>query len=134
MQDVSNQVSVEVVGGPSTPVAWTQGMNAQQAMELAWSAINSAQKFTFGLQYYGPQLGYMVFMINETFDSFVSSSEPFFYWHFFVNDQPASTGIDGTILNAGDRIKFSFDRYVPEQHAGTLLEAKHRFQTSKRLE
>jgi hypothetical protein len=108
-------------------------MNAQDAIEIAWNAINSTQRFTFGLQYYGSKLGYLVFMINETFDSFVSSSEPFFYWHFFVNDVPAPTGIDGTILKAGDRVKFSFDRYVPEQHAGSLLEAKHTFQTAKTL-
>jgi hypothetical protein len=125
---MAKQVSVEVVGGSTVTVAWTQGMNAQQALELAWTAINNTQTFTYGLQYYGPQLGYMVFMIDETFDSFLSAAQPFFYWHLFVNDQPAKQGIDSTILQDGDRVKFSFDRYIPDQHAGTLLESKFQFQ------
>jgi hypothetical protein len=28
---------------------------------------------------------YMAFMINETFDSYISSAEPYFYWEFLVN-------------------------------------------------
>jgi len=48
---MANQVSVEVVGGSAVTVAWTQGMNAQQTLELAWAAINNTQTFTYGLQY-----------------------------------------------------------------------------------
>ena len=127
----NNIITVETTGGPSATVDWIEGMSGQAALEAAWSSINNTEKFTFGLQYYGSQLGYMVFMINETFDSFVSSSQPFYYWHLFVNDTPATMGIDGIRLNPGNHMRFSFDRYIPTQHAGTIMEAKFKFQTSK---
>ena len=95
-----------------------------------YNQINSSATFTYALQFYGSQLGYLVMMINETFDSFISSAEPFFYWEFFVNDQPATKGIDNTILSAGDAIKFSFELYIPAKHKGSLLETKRRFQMS----
>jgi hypothetical protein len=126
-----NQVTVEVVGGSQVAVPWTQGMNAQDALEAVWNVINSTNTFTFGLQYYGRTLGYMVFMINETYDSYLSAAQPYYYWHFFVNDVPQMQGIDSTILQDGDRVKFSFDMYVPAQHAGTMLEAKFNFQKAQ---
>jgi Domain of unknown function (DUF4430) len=92
--------------------------------------INSTSKFTFGLQYYGASLGYLVFMINEIFDSFLSSDEPYFYWEFPVNDVPQNQGIDSTKLAAWSKVTFSFTQYVAEEHAGTTLEAKHIFQNS----
>lgn|SRR5262249_199305 len=121
-------VSVEVVGGPSVQVPWIQGMTGQQALEAAYNQINSSETFTYALQFYGSQLGYLVMMINETYDSFISSAAPFFYWEFFVNGQPATNGIDNTILSAGDAVKFSFELYIPAKHKGSLLEAKRRFQ------
>jgi len=124
-------VTVEVVGGPCIAVPWTEGMNAQTAIERAWGVIHETGTFTFGLQYYGPDLGYMVFMINETYDSFLSTADPYFYWQFFVNGIPATKGIDATTLADGDHVTFSFDRYVPNDHAGTLLHAKHRFQQAQ---
>jgi hypothetical protein len=78
MPETIPTVSIEILGGPNASVPWSQGMNVQRALELAWDVINKTQTFSYGLQYYGPQLGYMVFMINETFDSFVSTSDPFF--------------------------------------------------------
>jgi len=123
-------VTVEVVGGPTVQVAWTQNMTAQQALEAAYDQINSSATFTYALQFYGRQLGYLVMMINETYDSFISSAEPFFYWEFFVNNQPAKKGIDNTILSAGDTVKFSFQLYIPAKHKGSLLETKRRFQMS----
>ncbi len=127
----ANKVTVEITGGPSQDVKWTSGMSAQAALELAWNAINSTAKFTFGLQYYGPSLGYMVFMINETFDSYLSSAEPYFYWEFLVNGRPQGKGIDGTTLSSGDKVTFTFSQYVQQQHAGTTLEAKNKFQKSQ---
>jgi hypothetical protein len=127
----ANKVTVEVTGGPSQDVTWTSGMSAQAALELAWNAINSTSKFTFGLQYYGTSLGYLVFMINETFDSFLSSAEPYFYWEFLVNGTAQSKGIDGTTLASGDVVTFTFTTYDPGQHAGTTLEAKNKFQKSQ---
>jgi hypothetical protein len=121
-------VGVEVVGGPSIQVPWKQNMTAQEALEAAYDQINSSSTFSYALQFYGSQLGYLVMMINETYDSFISSAEPFFYWEFLVNGQPAKQGIDNTVLSAGDGIQFSFELYVPAKHKGSLLETKRRSQ------
>ena len=131
MNQPINQVTVEITGGPSVAVAWSVGMTAQDALSLAWNKINSAAQFTFGLQYYGSTLGYMVFMINETFDSFLSSAEPYYYWEFLVDGAPQNQGIDNTKLNAGSTVTFTFTQYVAAQHAGTTLEAKREFQRSQ---
>ena len=80
MTEPTASVTVEITGGLSIVVSWSDGMSAQAALELAWNQINSTKKFTYGLQYYGTSLGYMVFMVNETFDSFLSEAEPYFYW------------------------------------------------------
>jgi hypothetical protein len=123
-------VELSVLGGPQVTVPWFQNMNAQQALESAYNQIGNNSTFTYALQYYGSGLGYLVMMINETYDSFMSSSAPFFYWQFLINGQPASTGIDGTILNSGDQVAFEFEMYSPESHAKTTVEAKHRAQIS----
>jgi hypothetical protein len=67
-------------------------------------------------------------MINETYDSFISSAEPFYYWEFVVNNVPAGKGIDNTTLSEGDVVRFSFERYIPDKHKGSLLEVKREFQ------
>lgn len=125
-------VSIEILGGPQLDVNWTRGMNAQQALELAHNAINDNKKFSFALQYYGAALGYMVFMINGTFDSFVPEAAPNFYWHFLVNDVSQDVGIDGKELAAGDRVKYSYDRYDPRQHVDTTMGKKHLFYTGSK--
>jgi hypothetical protein len=121
-------VSLEVVGGPFVAIPWTSGMTAQDAIEAAYNKINSSATFTYALQYYGPDLGYLVLMINETYDSFISSAEPFYYWEFVVNNVPAGKGIDNTTLSEGDVVRFSFERYIPDKHKGSLLEVKREFQ------
>lgn len=120
-------VSVEISGGPCAVIPWTQGMNAQNALEGAYAVLNNSQVFTYTLQFYGAQLGYMVAMVNETYDSFISSANPFFYWEFLLNGSPSSTGIDSTILQAGDVLLFEFQQYDPARHAGTGVGAKHAF-------
>lgn len=126
-----SSITVEITGGPSISVPWFSGMNAQQALEGAFN--QGTGSLTYALQYYGSNLGYLVMMINETFDSFNStagsSATPFFYWEFLINNTPASAGIDSTILNAGDVVGFNFEMYVPEQHEQSLLRFKHEFQT-----
>jgi hypothetical protein len=121
-------VQVSVVGGPSAAVPWVQDMNAQQALEGAYNQFNNGGLFTYAIQYYGRGLGYLVVMVNETYDSFISSAAPFFYWQFLVNGAPASSGIDGVTLNAGDAIAFGLEMYVPEVHQATTLGKKHAFQ------
>ena len=64
-------------------------------------------------------------MINETYDSFVSSAAPYFYWEFLVNGTAAQHGIDSTTLNAGDVVEFSFVSYTPGTLAGSVLASKH---------
>lgn len=125
---MSQTVQVTVTGGPSATVPWFQGMNAQQALEAAYNQINNSAVFTYALQYYGGGLGYLVMMINETYDSFISSSAPFFYWQFLVNGTPAQSGIDGITLNPGDVVSFSFEMYVAATHAKSTLSRKHAFQ------
>lgn len=123
-----SSVRLEIVGGPSVEIPWKAGMTAQDALEAAYDQINSSATFTYALQFYGSQLGYLVPMINETYDSFISSAEPFYYWEFFVNNVPATKGIDNTILSNRDVVTFSFERFTPEKHKGSLLEAKREFQ------
>ena len=124
----SNQVTVAVTGGPSAAIPWQQGMNAQNALEAAWNQINNSAQFTYGLQYYGTVYGYLLFMINETYDSFLSSADPFYYWEFFVNGAPQNQGIDSTTLNPGDTVTFTYSLFDSAKHAGTTLDGKARFQ------
>ena len=122
---MSDIVTVNIISGPSITVPWFAGMNAQQAMEEAFVAQNPLGEFTYALQYYGKQLGNLVIMINETYESFISSAAPYYYWEFLVNGSPSSKGIDSTILNAGDAIAFELQVYDKQQHASTTVGAKH---------
>lgn len=117
------KVKVSVENGPNVEVDWTQNMNAQQALELAWVALEEERKFTYTLQYFG-QYGYMVSMINETYDTFMSTYAPYYYWEFLVNGQPQNQGIDGTTLNEGDQVSFAYGLYTT-QEASPQLAAKH---------
>jgi len=124
-------VDVEIVGGPRITVSWTKNMNAQDALEEAYRVINDTKKFTYALQYFGSTLGYLVQMINETYDSFISSSSPFFFWEILVNGAPATQGIDHIRLRPGDHLMFSFERYDPVKHKNSTLRAKYERQVSE---
>ena len=127
---MSDTVQVNINGGPGTEVAWFQNMNAQQALESAYSQINNDSLFTYAIQYYG-KFGYMLIMVNETYDSFLSSSSPYFYWEFLLNGEMATAGIDSVILQPNDTISFSFEMYVPAKHDNgtSAVSVKHTFQT-----
>jgi hypothetical protein len=125
---MADQVTIAIDGGPTIVVAYVTGMTAHAALEAAWNQEHDATTFTYGLQYYGSELGYLVFMVNETYDTFLSVSEPFFYWEFSVNGTPASQGIDQTVLSDGDVVGFAFTTFDAVRHAGTLLERKHEHQ------
>jgi uncharacterized protein DUF4430 len=120
-----NIVTVQVVNGPTIKVPWTAGMNAQQALERAYDVTSSPSEFTYALQYYGKQLGYLVLMMNETYESFMSSAHPFYFWESLVNGTPSTTGIDGTVLNDGDTITFELRAYNPAVHSGSTLKTKY---------
>jgi Domain of unknown function (DUF4430) len=123
-------ITVTVEDGPNPiTVAFKAGMNAQTAIELAQQ--QKPQDFIYALTYYGANLGYLVSMINETYDSFLSSAAPFYYWEFLLNGQPSPTGIDTTQLNDGDAITFSFTVYNASAHAKTPLAAKHQMRTGQ---
>jgi hypothetical protein len=120
---VSNgSVSVEIDGDGITTVAWSDGMNVQDALEAAHDAT---PQLTFGLEYFGSTYGYMVVMINGTYDSFPAAEGPAFFWDLYVNGVWSQHGIDGTILNDGDVVSFTFVQVDPEAHAGTLLAVKY---------
>ena len=118
-------VTVEITGGPSYQINWVQGMNGQTALESAYNASNPGD-FTFSLQYYGTNLGYLVDMMNETYDTFISKYEPFFFWQFLVNGVVSNTGIDSTPINDGDTITFSFVTYNAQEHQETTLQTKYK--------
>jgi hypothetical protein len=105
-------------------VPWTSGMNAQQALEAAYDARED-KNYGFSVAYYGHSpdgalLGYLVEEIEQIGD------QPGVYWEFFVNSQPSGTGIDTTVLNAGDAVSFEYQYYAPSAGApNAQLAAKH---------
>ncbi len=115
-------ISISVTGGPATNVTWTNGMNAQQALELAEDVLQ--EEFIYSIEYYGSALGYLINMINETYDTFKSSSKPYFYWEFLVNGSPSQTGIDQTTLSDGDEVSFTFKSYDASS-VSKQISAKH---------
>lgn len=104
-------ITINITNGPTLTANWTSGMNVQQALEQAYSNTPSGT-FTYALQYFGSAYGYLVLMINETYESFNSKQSPFFFWEFILNGQIASNGIDQTILNDGDVVTFDFTVYT----------------------
>ncbi|MEM9681585.1 MAG: DUF4430 domain-containing protein, partial [Bacteroidota bacterium] len=109
-------VTIEISGGPSFKVEWQSGMNGQDALQKAFNSSTNQGDFTYSLQYYGTSLGYLVDMINETYDTFISKYEPYYFWEFLVNGIPAKTGIDSTLISDGDTITFQFVTYNPTSH------------------
>ena len=116
--------TVQIQNGPSYQVIWHTGMTGQQALQAAYNASTSTGDFTFSLQYYGDQLGYLVDMINETYDTFRSKYEPYFFWEFLINGTPSSKGIDTALLKDKDTLTFQFTTYNPNTHNDTTLQSK----------
>jgi hypothetical protein len=119
-------VTIEIAQGPTMTIPFTAGMNAQQAIEKAFDSQGQSAGFTYALQYFGANLGYLVIMINETYESFISSSHPFYFWEFLVNGQPAASGIDNTTLKAGDVIRFELRTFSEAVPASSTMHAKYR--------
>jgi hypothetical protein len=117
-------ITVNIVNGPNYQVPYTAGMNAQQAIEATYNSL-PPQTFTYALVYYGASFGYLVTMINETYDTYSSNEAPYFFWEFLVNGNISSTGIDGTILNDGDTISFDFTVYTPAAHNESTMHVKY---------
>ena len=115
-------IKFTVTSGPSADITWISGMNAQNALERAEDSLGN--DLIFSIEYYGSGLGYLVNMINETYDTFKSSSSPFYFWEFLVNGETSEKGIDKTVLNDGDEIRFTYTTYS-QTDVSTLTTAKH---------
>jgi len=121
-------VSLAITGGPTiTGLTWFSGMTGRDVLEAAYNSLSSpVTEFNYMLEYFGTEdsLGYLVTMINGTFESFNGSQSPFFFWEFLVNDTEAENGIDYTTISDGDEVEFAFIQFVPET-ASKALKAKH---------
>ncbi|HEV8507328.1 MAG TPA: DUF4430 domain-containing protein [Chitinophagaceae bacterium] len=120
-------ITLTVNGGPPTfEVGFVEDMNIQDALEAAFNASSDSKILTFSLQFYGNSLGYLVNMVNETYDSFIApnSYQPFFYWEILLNNTPITKGIDNTKLMDGDSVEFIYTRFVPEVHGNSTLAVK----------
>ena len=123
--------NVGIIIGNAAPIAvpWQPNMNVQTALEAAYNQIQDSKTFSFAVEFfgtyqgppYGP-LGYMVIMLNGTFD-LPSQGQ---YWAILVNGVYASKGIDLTPLGAGDQVQFVNEPYSTAKHAGTAVEARHK--------
>ena len=100
-------VRVEIADGPAIDVPWHEGLTARDALKAA--ADDPGTDLTFGLQYYASPGGYFLLMVNETYDTFGTSSDPSFFWRFYVDDVPAEKGIDDTKLEPGAVVRFAFE-------------------------
>lgn len=130
-QSAASSVSVSIGGGPQMNVPFTSGMNAQQALEAAYNSVNDPTQFIYALEYYGSGFGYLVMMINGTYDSFISPSHPYYFWEFYVNGAPASAGIDNTTLQAGDAISFELQIYTSKIAGASTLHTKYKARIQK---
>jgi hypothetical protein len=119
-------VNLIINGGPSFNIGWTNGMTGRVLLEAAFNYSGNAGDFTYSIQYYGSTFGYLVDMINETYDTFISKYEPYYFWEIYLNGIPAQKGIDGLVLNDGDTLTFSFEMYSLGRHKNSSLEAKYR--------
>jgi hypothetical protein len=105
-------------------VPWTSEMNAQQALERAYNIDQLEESdFSFGLQYFGHQLGYMVTMLDGIYDDFENRAH---FWALLVNDKMSKQGIEAILLNPDDELKFDYQTYDEAIHGTTLLAVKYK--------
>lgn len=95
-------------------ITWHSGMNVQNAMEIAYG---TEQGYDFALQYFGPDLGYEVVMIDNI--SQQAGSDAFLFWQLSINGAISRTGIDETSLNDGDEVEWNYTPYTSESHDQT---------------
>jgi hypothetical protein len=121
-------ITLTITNGPSFQVTWKKGMNAQKVMEAAFNNQGTPRTFTYMLQYYGTALGYLVDMIDGTFET---TAAPYFYWDFKVDGKDAKKGIDHTRIRDGQTVTFTYQQFDAVQHAGTVIGKKHAIKTAK---
>lgn len=117
---IANTVTLTISPeGKTIPgIPWTEGMNVQLAMERAYEIPPG---LSFAIQYFGSSLGYLVLMVDGTFDT---STE---FWFLYVNGILSPTGIDFTILQSGDVVELRYQTYSESEHRDTTYHAKHKF-------
>lgn len=133
-------VQLVIADGPSfDPTQYVTDMTVRDLLEAAYDALIPTPpvpvtEFAYGLEFYGNEptyepngepLGYLVNMINGTADSTNAAQAPYFFWEFTVNNDPATRGIDYTILEDDDEVVFAFTQYVPTVTKSMTLHAKY---------
>jgi Domain of unknown function (DUF4430) len=122
-------VSIIVENAAPINVPWQPNMNVQTALEAAYNLIQDSTKFSFAIEFfgtyqgppYGP-LGYMVIMLNGTFDLPNQGK----YWALLVNGKYATKGIDLTPLSPGDQVQFFNEPYSAQKHVNSAVEHRHK--------
>ena len=124
---------IEIVGGvddkiyPNVPCD-SDGMDVQTALERAWGLHadpHDKLHFEFVLSYYG-DLGYFVQEIDHIVDT------PASYWSFYsdINQtgqlEYMNIGIDTAMVTPGKTVRFAYEIYDGQRHAGTTLEVKRK--------
>jgi hypothetical protein len=104
---------------------WQPNLNIHQALELAYDQEKAAGRtFSFALEFFGTDLGYMIIMIDNFLDNPADPADP--YWWFRINDTSATIGIDDYIIQPGDSIEFDYTPFDPQRHTGRANAAKAR--------
>ena len=104
-------ISIEPNGSTISNIPCTEGMNVQKAMEMAYAIPPG---ITFSIEYFGAEFGYLVLTVDGT------TNENSYYWFLYVNGTLSPTGIDDTILSAGDAISLQYEIYNPATHSDAI--------------
>lgn len=132
-------VTLTITGGPTiSSITHVPGMTARDVLEAAYNKLipnppAPVTSFAYGLEFYGSEptypsadpLGYLVCMINGTSDSTNAAQAPYFFWEFFVDNVEQETGIDYTVIEDGNTVKFTFTQYIPTVTKSKILHAKY---------
>jgi hypothetical protein len=83
-------------------IPWTEGMTILALMEAVYDAGEPSPSFSFMIGYFGKDLGYLLFDVNQIGD------QPCVYWCVRINGQPPKSGLDKDQLNAGDAVTMKY--------------------------
>ena len=108
-------ITINIQDKPLVEIEYLHPMNAQQALEMAYDIIDDATQFSYSLEYYGANLGYLVDMINDTYDTYESGEHPYFFWELLVNNKEAMVGIDNLDLHDNDVINMRYIEFDPKK-------------------
>jgi hypothetical protein len=118
-------VSISVLSEPIAKISnveFTQGMNVQQAMEVAYATPPVNTEVTqFSLQYFG-SLGYELVALGSISGQAGADKTAYLFWEMLINGQYSPYGIDETHPNDGDAIEWNYVGYTANRHDGTRYE------------